>query len=203
MALADLVRLSSGRPLRFALASSELTAPFRYTVPAMRTRLHRLVVVALGALLIGACTGPEPAPTLDIQATVQAAVEATVVAQPTPTPDIQAMVQAAVEAAVSALETPEPLTEPGSTRTPGPLDAQPTAIPTPTPTPGVLAPLARERGVAVNFGEGVDRGRWDLVGPVDYGLVDEFLGGVFLTNPLNGQLGYLFSKQLINTQWFN
>ena len=71
----------------------------------MRTWLHRPVVVALVALLIGACAGPEPAPRPDIQATVEAAVEATVVAQATPPP------------------TPAPT-----------LSPTPSPTPTPTPT---------------------------------------------------------------------
>ena len=79
----------------------------------MRTWLHWPVVVALGALLIGACAGPEPAPTPDIQATAQATVKATVAAQ----------------------ATPAPTTARGPTPTAGPLEPEPTPTPTPTPSP--------------------------------------------------------------------
>ena len=74
------------------------------------------------------------------------------------------------------------------------------AYPSPTSAPA-LQLLGVERVlVSENFGEGVDRRAWDLVGSASYGVVE---GGVLLTRPLNGQLGYLFSKQRINTQRFN
>ena len=96
-------------------------------------------------MLIGACTGPESAPTHDLQATVQAAVEATVVAQATP-----------------AL-----LTAPGSTPMTGPIEPEPTATPTPvpttvttpTPTPTPLAPSLLE----FDIGVGVLRSQVELI----------------------------------------
>ena len=109
-------------------------------------------------LIAAACEGPAstPAPTPDIEATVQAAVrEALPTPAPTPTPNIQATVEAMVKAALPTLtSTPTPdaeatiaaavhatveaLATPTSTKTPTPtvtLTPSPTVLPPLTPTP--------------------------------------------------------------------
>ncbi len=77
----------------------------------------------------------QPTDTPDVDATVQAAIIATQTAQPTDTPDVDATVQAAVEATQIAqpTATPEPATIP--TETPTPIPNSPTPLPTATPVP--------------------------------------------------------------------
>ena len=77
---------------------------------------------------------PTPAPTPDIEATVQAAVaKALPTEPPSPTPDVQATVQAGVRATIEAIPTPTPTATLTPTRTPTPT-ATPTNTPTNTPT---------------------------------------------------------------------
>lgn len=76
----------------------------KYYIPAA-------LLVAL-LLAAGACSGDStPAP--DLEATIEAAVEATLVAQPTdtPAPDMQATIAAAVEATLVAQPTSVPPTD--------------------------------------------------------------------------------------------
>ncbi len=115
--------------------------------------MHRWILIILPLLVLGvmACGGKgesrpqNPSPTPDIEATVQAGVEATVAAQPTatpppsPTPDIPATIQAGVEATVEAAltATTVPPTPVPPTPVP-PTPVPPTPVPpTPTPTPGL------------------------------------------------------------------
>ena len=114
--LVDLIRLSPGRPLRFALASSALTAP-RAKLHAMRSLLHQPVVVALGALLLGACAGPDPVPTPDIQATVEAAIAATATASAPP-----------AAATPTPTATPTPITTPSPTPVSSPPTPEPNEV---------------------------------------------------------------------------
>ena len=92
----------------------------------------------LGAALLWttACSEPAPpAPTPDIDATVQAAVaKALPMEPPSPTPDVQATVQAGVRATMEAMPTPTPTLTPTPTPTPTPT-ATPTNTPTKTATP--------------------------------------------------------------------
>ncbi len=68
----------------------------------------------------GAADSPTtvPAPTGDIDATVQARVQQTIVAQPTETPDIEATVQARIEQTKAAEPTPTPTMVPTATPEP-------------------------------------------------------------------------------------
>jgi hypothetical protein len=104
-------------------------------------------LLTLTSLLLAACGGT---PTLDIEATVQAAIAATQAA-----PDIEATVQAAVAATQTAQTTEMPAAEPTSTPmslTDTPVPEPPTNTPVPesvgdTPTPppsitGATAPVA-------------------------------------------------------------
>ena len=65
--------------------------------------LYILVLLALLGLMLIAC-GQGDSPEVDVDATVQAAVQTALAAQPTgtPTPDLQATVLAAVEATMAA-----------------------------------------------------------------------------------------------------
>ena len=115
----------------------------------MRRKINRLVLCVLAAgLLLGAIAacggGSEEEPTVDIQATIDAAVaaatptetptpEPTDTPEPTepPTPDIAATVAAAL-AAAQPTAAPPPTATPVPTATPLPL---PTDTPVPTNTP--------------------------------------------------------------------
>jgi len=112
------------------------------------------VIVLVGLGFIGlACVAQAPAPTLtpaptvDIGATVAAAVKAALPKPtPTPTPDIAATIESGIRATIEANPTPTPTPTPTSTPTPiaptptptitpSPVPtATPTPIPTPTPT---------------------------------------------------------------------
>jgi hypothetical protein len=86
------------------------------------------------SIIISACTGT---PTVDLEATVQAAIAATQAAQPTePTVDLEATVQAAIAATQAAQPTvtPEPTTTPTEVPSPTPLRPTDTPVP-PTPIP--------------------------------------------------------------------
>ena len=92
---------------------------------------------AFVALLIVACSqSPPPESTVDIGATVQAAVEkALPTATNTPEPDLQATVHAGIAGTMEVLaSTPSPTPVPELNATPTPLPTQ-TPIPTPTPAP--------------------------------------------------------------------
>ena len=104
-------------------------------------------LVGAALLWAAACSEPPPpAPTPDIDATVQAAVaKALPTETPSPTPDVEATVQAGVRATMEAILTPTPtpthtatLTPthtPKPTRTPTKTATlRPTRTPTPTPT---------------------------------------------------------------------
>ena len=90
-----------------------------------------------------AAVGCTATPTPDIQATVTAAVAAAVpTTTPTPTPDIDATVEARLQATISAIPTatalPTPTDTPVPTATPTPIPTPtytPVPIPTPTPIP--------------------------------------------------------------------
>ena len=84
----------------------------------------------------GAADSPTtvPTPTADIDATIQARIQQTMVVQPTETPDIEATVQARIEQTKAAKPTPTPTMVPTATPEPTPTLA-PTATPTPTPIP--------------------------------------------------------------------
>ena len=98
----------------------------------MRTTL----LIAVAFLLV-ACSQPPPSePTVDIGATVQAAVEkALPTATDTPEPDLQATVHAGITGTMEVLaSTPSPTPVPEPIATPTPLPTQ-SHIPTPTPAP--------------------------------------------------------------------
>ena len=86
------------------------------------------------AFFLVACSQPPPEPTVDIGATVQAAVEkALPTATHTPEPDFQATVHAGIAGTMEVLATtPSPTPVPQPTATPIPT---PTPVPTDTPTP--------------------------------------------------------------------
>ncbi len=90
-------------------------------------------LIAVVFILV-ACSQPPPEPTVDIGATVQAAVEkALPTATHTPEPDFQATVHAGIAGTMEVLaSTPSPTPVPQPTATPIPT---PTPIPTDTPTP--------------------------------------------------------------------
>ena len=99
----------------------------------MRTALLLAV-----AFLLAACSQPPPEPTVDIGATVQAAVEkALPIATDTPEPDLQATVHAGIAGTMEILaSTPSPTPVPEPTTTSAPLPTEtPVPIPTPAPTP--------------------------------------------------------------------
>ena len=100
----------------------------------MRTTL----LIAVAFLLV-ACSQPPPSePTVDIGATVQAAVEkALPTATFTPEPDLQATVHAGIAGTMEVLaSTPSPTPVPEPIATPTPLPTQtPIPIPTSAPTP--------------------------------------------------------------------
>ena len=62
---------------------------------------------------------------------------------------------------------------------------------TPTPMSNI--------SVSANFSEPLDERAWRLVGSARH---DEFSGAVVLTEPVNDQVGYLFSSEPINTEFF-
>ena len=81
---------------------------------------------------------PTPLPTPDINATVQAGIQATVAAQPTPIPPLT---PTPIPAPTPVL-TPIPLPTPTPIPTPTPV-LTPTPIPTPTPEPPILRPRSQ------------------------------------------------------------
>ena len=97
----------------------------------MRTALLLAV-----AFLLSACSQPPPEPTVDIGATVQAAVEkALPTATHTPLPDFQATVHAGIAGTMEVLAStlsPTPVPEPTTAPTSLPTE---TPVPTPTPAP--------------------------------------------------------------------
>ena len=59
------------------------------------------VMILLSFVVLVGCQTAQPAPTLDISATIAAAIEAALpTAVPTPTPDIEATVEARLQAAL-------------------------------------------------------------------------------------------------------
>ena len=117
-------------------------------------RFSALPLMCLAVLLAVACAGESPIPnatdpptvipsaTLDIEATVEAAVAKAIPTEtPTPPPDIDATVTAGIAATQAALPTPTPTLLPTpdldatvEARMAATIAAMPTATPTPTPT---------------------------------------------------------------------
>ena len=136
-----------------------------------RTRISgRLVLIAMMLALTAGCSqsppsgttphpqgmrAPTPLPTLDVRATVVAAVRATFEAAPiptpvpahavrptqtpVPTPDVEATVQAAARATVEATDTPTPVPTPDIHATVQAIVRATVEAPTPTP-PNLLTP---------------------------------------------------------------
>lgn len=106
----------------------------------MKPALASVLIGSLALALIVACGGgsdalPAPDPTPDVNATVQAGMEATRAAMPDPTPDINATVQAGMEATRAAMPDPTPVPAPTPVATPTAASVSaPTATPVPTPT---------------------------------------------------------------------
>ena len=105
----------------------------------MKPAFASVLIGALTLALIVACGGggdapPAPDPTPDVDATVQAGMEATRAAMPDPTPDINVTVEAGKEATRSAMPDPTPVPAP----TPAPVA---TPIPAPTATPVPPTPI--------------------------------------------------------------
>ena len=123
-----------------------------------------VLTMILLALLVSACGGKEtPEPTPDIDATVQAAVRATLTAWPTatavPAPtraptDTPTEGSAATPTETSApTEAPMPTVPPGPTNTPAPTATQgPEPTPTPTPLVHVIQPGETLSGIAIEYG---------------------------------------------------
>ena len=103
------------------------------TLEFMRTTF----LIAVAFFLV-ACSQPPPEPTVDIGATVQAAVEkALPTATHTPEPDFQATVHAGIAGTMEVLAStpsPTPVPQPTATSIPTPTPI-PTLVPTDTPTP--------------------------------------------------------------------
>ncbi|MCH7607987.1 MAG: hypothetical protein IIC94_05405 [Chloroflexi bacterium] len=87
------------------------------------------------------------------------------------------------------LPTPEPLA----------LTPPPTVTPTPLPTVEPVEGFAPV-SVRVTFSEGVDGRAWAFEGSAGYGESD---GAVNLTQALNDEIGYLFSREPISSRRFN
>ena len=99
----------------------------------------RTTILLVAALLLVACSQPpSPEPTVDLGATVQAAVEkALPTATNTPEPDLQATVHAGIAGTMEVMASapsPTPIPQPTSTPIPPPTPT-PTPLPTDTPTP--------------------------------------------------------------------
>ena len=112
----------------------------------MKPAFASVLVGSLTLALIVACGGggdtpSAPDPTPDVDATVQAGMEATRAAMPDPTPDIDATVQASMEATRAAMPDPTPVpaaaSVPTPTATPIP-EPTATSVPEPTATPQPL-----------------------------------------------------------------
>ena len=103
----------------------------------IRAKAGLSLLSLLGAAILwaAACSEPPPpAPTPDIDATVQAAIARAMPTEPpSPTPDVDATVQAGVRATMEAIPTPTPTPTPTATLTPTPTPT-PTNTPTKTPT---------------------------------------------------------------------
>ncbi len=129
-----------------------------------------LIILLLGALLLAACA--ESTPTPDVEATAQAALEATQAAQPTDTPTPAPTktstptntpipptnTPTSTNTPVPPTNTPAPTKTPTLTPTPAPPTATSTpAPPPPTPTPAISPAEAHlEQGIAY-----YDQEKWD------------------------------------------
>ncbi len=106
-------------------------------------KLTTITLLALAVVFVFACTqSPSNTPTPDIDATIQAAVVASIpTPTPEPTPDVDATVSAAIEATKDAgRQTPTHTPQPTPTETPVPTSTntpEPTPSETPEPTPTV------------------------------------------------------------------
>ena len=96
------------------------------------------LLLAVAFLLVACSQPPPPTPTVDLGATVQAAVEkALPTATDTPEPDFQATVHAGIAGTMEVLArtpSPTPILQPTATPVPPPTPT-PTPVPTDTPTP--------------------------------------------------------------------
>ena len=104
--------------------------------------MRKTLILAVTFLLVACSQPPPPEPTVDLGATVQAAVEkALPTATPTPEPDIQATVHAGIAGTMEVMASapsPTPIPQPTSTPIPPPTPtAQSTPHPTNTPIPTV------------------------------------------------------------------
>ena len=97
--------------------------------------VNQAVVALLVILILSGCATAVPEPTLDIPATVAAAIDSALpTPSPFPTPDIPATVKAQVQATVVAIPSPTPTATPIPTATLRPTaTAVPISIPIPSP----------------------------------------------------------------------
>lgn len=107
-----------------------------------RLKLVLIAVVAATTALGVACSNPSgTSPPLDIEAMVQAAVQAALPSETaTATPDVEAIVAAQVQATVEALQPPPPPTLIAPTLVPLPPQPTPSPEPTVSPSPTATSP---------------------------------------------------------------